>query len=1154
MVYIKKLSLYAFKSFGQRKATVELPKGLVVITGPNGGGKSNLLDAIRFVTGELSPHALRVGRLSELVHEDSKGKSAYARVSITLDNSGRELPIDSDEVTVTRKIYQNGESEYYINGRSASRGELLTLLSAANIRPSGFNILPQGAILNLAEMSPDDMRKLIEEVAGIAEYNRKKAEAEEQLAQADKNLEVAKASTAEVRMRVKQLEKERNQYLRRKAVEREIAKLKMFQYKLEAEKISARLSELRSKIEGISEQIRALEGAKQEISTKMMELRSNLQATENEISEIEQNLSDTTKKRQEMFEKIMKLRLSIRDSENRMGILERESAYTQQRIAELESTVSLSEKELSELESKIVESLEDKRRLEEEVAKLSEEMDKLRVFVKEVEKKLEGIKLSEIKEEKTRSEMRLKLESIEHSKEQLMKEREEVRKEATMLRNKIAYIGEELESLFSEERKTEDELQKLNQELSGCMSLLKRYSDLVTRANDIIKKTEELMTEAKIRLMHQGKDEASRGSEDLAKLLADKRVDGILGTLNDFVKYLPEHAEKLGAALEEWSNAIVIENYAMAQSLSEIFASLDFECKLLALNGNLDGKDRDGLERFQEWVKDNVEFVDNFEEACKGISSGKIVILDNGVVCYPGGFFKVFGREKNKIKKLGEEFKSLEAYLETAKSKLDEVRLRQNALVEKTEWIKSEIQKRQAKISSLSAEIKSLSTEKKLLEEALSQLTAREKKIDERIESITKEEELIKKRLADIVGTKSDDEGLKTKMEEELVSASLKLRSLESRYTELKIQLAEKITALKGLEETKKRTLNSINRQKSEIVSLSHSLEVAKLKMEEERKSMEELESTLNFLEQELLRADQAIEYLSSKHKELIRIRDETRQLISLKVEEDNKVSERLKALWSEQQEAKLESVRLESQLQVIMGKLSELGAVDTTELSVFEPQLREQMLMALEAEMNELSFVNQLASDQYEALIGNYKLRSVRISELELERQEIINFIKMVEGEKLKAFFGTMEKVSEKFAAYFHRLTKGVAWLRLVDETKPSESGVEVVVQFPGKPQRSLRSVSGGERSVAAVSLLMALQGLTPADFYIFDEIDAHMDVAYTVSLAELLKEMSEKTQIIIISLKDVLAEKADQLIGVYMDKGESRIVKTTLEGIRAG
>ncbi|HDD66604.1 MAG TPA: hypothetical protein ENG52_03160 [Nitrososphaeria archaeon] len=241
---------------------------------------------------------------------------------------------------------------------------------------------------------------------------------------------------------------------------------------------------------------------------------------------------------------------------------------------------------------------------------------------------------------------------------------------------------------------------------------------------------------------------------------------------------------------------------------------------------------------------------------------------------------------------------------------------------------------------------------------------------------------------------------------------------------------------------------------------------------------------------------------------------------------------------------------QLEVQLKNLRERLSSLG-----EAGLEWPQLDDDVLdelsRELEGELRELEMINQLAPAQYEELIGNYKIRSARIAELEAERREILKFMEWIEGEKRRIFMETFDKVAEAFEEYFNRLTGGRGWLRLENPENPFDGGIEMILAFPGKQPRSSRAASGGEKSVAAVALLLALQGLTPADFYVFDEVDAHMDLEYSRRLAELFEEMAEQTQIIVISLKDVVVGKADQVIGVYSAGGASRVVKTRLEEV---
>ncbi|MEM3905466.1 MAG: AAA family ATPase, partial [Nitrososphaerota archaeon] len=244
----------------------------------------------------------------------------------------------------------------------------------------------------------------------------------------------------------------------------------------------------------------------------------------------------------------------------------------------------------------------------------------------------------------------------------------------------------------------------------------------------------------------------------------------------------------------------------------------------------------------------------------------------------------------------------------------------------------------------------------------------------------------------------------------------------------------------------------------------------------------------------------------------------------------------------------KLSKMELTMRRNSLEEKLREIPLQNEGDLVCLDQDIRDEIYMRLEEELNNMGPVNQLAAMQYVELVANYKHRSFRIAELEKERREILRVIEMIDSEKQELFLTTMKKISDGFGYFFNRLTGGEAWLELTDPEKPNDSGVEMIVKFVGKSPRSSRSVSGGEKSVAAVSLLMSFQGLTPADFLIFDEVDAHMDASYTRNLSELFSEMSSKTQIIAISLKDVMAERAELLVGVYNQSGESRIIMTKM------
>jgi chromosome segregation protein len=228
LAYIKRIEIRGFKTFGPKKVSIPLDRGFTVITGPNGSGKSNILDAIRFVLGDLSARSLRVDKMSEVIFDGGRrgvGDAAKtAQINILLENKKRRIPVDTSTVHISRKVNRNGISEYLLNGKNVSRGHLVDILSIAGLSSAGHNVIMQGTITRLTDITPVERRKLIEDLVGISGYDVKKSQAQNQLRQAETNLRIASARIGDVRSRLENLEEERNDAVRYNIIRGEIKK------------------------------------------------------------------------------------------------------------------------------------------------------------------------------------------------------------------------------------------------------------------------------------------------------------------------------------------------------------------------------------------------------------------------------------------------------------------------------------------------------------------------------------------------------------------------------------------------------------------------------------------------------------------------------------------------------------------------------------------------------------------------------------------------------------------------------------------------------------------------------------------------------------------------------------------------------------------
>ena len=275
MVYIKKLDVFGFKSFGSKNISLNFQKGLIAVTGPNGSGKSNILDAIIFALGENSPKALRVDKFQSLFHDSDASDNPHkvVKVSVTFDNEDRGIPMDDNLVTITREMSggNTGESQYYLNKKKVSRNNILELMEIVVASPNKLNIVQQGMITRISELNSEDRRKIIEDIIGLSYFDEKKDQAYKQLEESDRRVEIALAKMGEVRNRIDELEEERNYQHRYSQIESEINKLK-------AIRLSGSLNNLTMKITEYKEEQKNKEEKNIEISKKLDELSSQIES------------------------------------------------------------------------------------------------------------------------------------------------------------------------------------------------------------------------------------------------------------------------------------------------------------------------------------------------------------------------------------------------------------------------------------------------------------------------------------------------------------------------------------------------------------------------------------------------------------------------------------------------------------------------------------------------------------------------------------------------------------------------------------------------------------------------------------------------------------------------------------------------------------
>jgi len=1106
MTYIKRLEFHGFKSFAN-KLSLDLSNGFSTFVGSNGSGKSNVIDALCFVLGKASKKSMRADMLSDLVFNGGKNgrPSKFGEVSLVFDNSNNIFPYESDEFRVTRRVLSKGNSVYKINDQLVKRQEIINVLNRANVNPDGFNIILQGDIQKFVDLGGDERRKVIEDISGVSIYEDKKRKSIRELEKVEDKLKEARTRLAE-----------RERYLK-----------EIINDKKQAEKFLKMQEGLRDKKASL-------------LFKKIHDLEQERTEFDDKISKNNDLLKDSQVKNDKARKEIEELETKL----NNVRVeLAKKGDAEQQAIA----------KQLEEVKDKKLELENVISNHEREIKRINQRRDNVSSELKDAEFSIKNSKAEIKKIVKKADDLKAEL-SVKRKSSGVEQE-----EKATKLREELVSIEESLTRISNEliiaEQSSEylDELKNVEVKLENHEVNLKRVSNsLVTsesKRTDLYSKKREVddylrhLNSAKAKLEARKDAFIDYGTKGVKAIMKNKdKLSGVFGTIAGLGLTDKRYTTALNVAVGSRLNAIVVRDDGCAQDCIELLrrnqAGTAAFIPLNKVSGfSINDNSITKIPGVIDYAINLVKFDNRYRKAFELVLRNTLVVQDLNVarnvgfnkvrmVTVQGDLIETSGlmtggyRGKVNAGFLSED---VDEQLRDVESKSGKYERYKTEIAEALELLQEEIVKDREEKARLESLINELKESVERLKPKISKVVD-VKELESKLRALNQRKKEIKEELSKGV----DEASLKI--------ARAEIEELEEKYNELIIKRSTMESELEKVFVKERDRLSEI------VTELDNESKVFKQELIDAKKDLTIVKNKLKDLK--------TVEAKFYKElKELYDLRDSTSKSIDDLEKEINKLQNSNFLVKEKNQDLNIKRAS-------VVAKLDGLR-VAFEEFKGWEPKLVRKSVKELEAEINKLEVViknfgpvNMKSIETYKEVEKEFEKIKVKTEELTEEKEEVIKIIDGIESDKKKAFIDSFNVVKNNFEQIFARLSPGgIAKLMLEDPDEPFEGGVTALVRPKGKKILTLKSLSGGEKTLTALAFIFAIQECAPAPFYIMDEVDAALDKVNTEKLAEMISEYSKKSQFIVISHNDELISLSDFLYGVSMDKrGVSNIVSIKL------
>lgn len=1152
MTRINRMVMHGFKSFARRTELV-FDKGYNCVLGPNGSGKSNVLDALCFVLGRGSAKSLRAEKSANLIYNGGKTKkpSKFGEVSIAFDNSQKIFSVDAEEVKITRIIKEDGQSIYKINDKKFSRQEVLNLLAQASIDPDGYNIILQGDIVSLVEMSSLDRRKVIEEISGISIYEEKKEKALHDLEKVDQKLGEAEIILKERQTYLKELEKERNQALKFKDLKDKIDTNK-------ASYLHRQVSEKSKEREKNDQEISEHNKKLQEINAQILEKKKQIEGLKIDIENLSNEIEQKGEREQvQLHKEVESLKISITQTQSKIENFHNEIRRIETRTKELAQENASTLGRMKELEEKRVDLVSYKKKKQSELDLIEKELQGFRKKndmdnAHQIEREIEALDKDNEAHEKEIATFRVEQQNLLREKDRIEFQLQSIDEKLA----KVTLIEKEHQAQLQNLKNLKDHFKKATLELNRCLDEESNISAHLGDARRRLLSIQEQMAKFEARVLSVRESSSAEAAiAEILKLRAKK--PGIYGTVSELGQVDKKFSLALEVAAGGKLKEIVVDSDKTAAECIQYLKQNRFGvATFIPLNtikpallrpevadlGKKSGVHGFALDlisyesKFKtvfSYVFGNILVVDSIIVArTLGIGKAKMVTLE-GDLCDISGTMKggsrqlkhgIGFREKQEVEQhkkaaeqLEETMKAMSVY-EKQKNELEEriITLRQQKASDEGEIIKLE--------KSLHLE----SGDTDLTKNTKADLSVQGKAIDSKLRE------------------------LETKLRGEtqaLMKNKMKRQDLRAKISEL--SNPRLVAELNTFEQKRQQVREAMITAESEITALQN--QISMLSPEEEKISsivkshQKEKESFLARIKEMEVLIVESKAALSEKEKAAKDFYAKYKQLFAKrsKISEDvTKHEQKVDALRDISRKAEiamnmvtLENAKVKAELAGLEQEFGQYKGVELdTKKSVAE--LKGE-IDRFEKMVQTFGAVNMKALEIYDTVAKEYNSLIEKKETLRKEKEDVLVLMAEIEEKKKGLFVTTLKEVNDHFVRIFQSLsTKGDAELRLETPEDPLDGGLRILVRLVGTKYLDIRSLSGGEKTLTALAFIFAVQECRPHSFYVLDEVDAALDKHNSEKLSKLIRHYSDKAQYVVISHNDAIISEADTLYGVSMDE----------------